>query len=316
MALLNRAEYRPLAPKNTQPLMEEHDIVCLHTMAGSLSGTDRMFKQNGWGGTESHFGVGGPWGDGLDGKIYQWQDTLRTADANYDGNRRVISIETADNFPASAADIKPWTPKQLDSIVAITVWACRLYDIPAVLVPDSKPNRRGIAYHRQGCQHSRGVGAVPGFLVAGGERWSTKTGKECPGPARIAQIPGIVARVAAELRVGSKPGPAAPIEEENVTDFKDKHGLTAADVKAYGQPALKVGQTKSYGELVRFPPATERLRREMNARIGALTALVSELLKAVRADTDLTVQQVEDAAAAGAARALAEHDEGPEDPTQ
>lgn len=127
-----------------------------------------------------------------------------------------------------------------------------------------------------------------------------------------------VAKVAARIRAAAAPAkPAAPIKEGTVKDFSTKHELTAADVKAYGQPALIAGKSeKSFGELVRFPPATERVRRELTAQIGALTALVGQLLQAVRADTDLTVQQVEDAAAAGAARALAEHDEGPEDPTQ
>lgn len=281
MARFSRAAYRPLAAKQSQPEMDRHDIVCLHTMVGSLAGTDRYFKANGWGGTESHFGVGGIWGEDLDGVIYQWQDTQFTADANYQGNHRVISIETADNAPSRPSEIKPWTPKQIDSIVAITVWACRLYDIPAVLVPDSKPGRRGIAYHRQGCQHSQGVGAVPGFLVAGGERWTTSLGKECPGAARIKQVPGIVARVEAELKAGAKPAPAKPAEETELS-FKTEHTLTKADVEAYGQQGLIAGKTeKSFGEIVRFPPATARLRREAAALLGALSTAV----QGVKADT-------------------------------
>jgi len=167
-------------------------------MVGNLSSTDRFFRANGWGGTESHFGVGGKWGDGLDGVVYQWQDTEFSADANFEGNDRIISIETGDNAPQSPADIEPWTPKQLDAIVAITAWACKKYSIPAVLIPDSMPGRRGIGFHRLGVQHSGGTHPA-GFLQPGGERWSTKVGKECPGPQRIAQIPGIVARVKAVL---------------------------------------------------------------------------------------------------------------------
>ncbi len=168
--------YRPLETVQRQARMTRHDIVCLHTMVGNLTSTDRMFRANGWGGTESHFGVGGKWGDGRDGEIIQWQDTDFRADANLDGNPRVISIETGDNAPRSASDIGPWTPKQIDAIVRIIVWACKTYDIPAVLIPDSKPGRRGIGYHRQGCEHSRGVGTVPGFLLPGGERWSDDKG--------------------------------------------------------------------------------------------------------------------------------------------
>jgi hypothetical protein len=201
------ATYRPLAAKQTQPQMQSHDIVCLHTMVGNLSSTDAMFHENGWGGTESHFGVGGKWGPdagkGWDGKIFQWQDTAFTADANLNGNHHVISIETADNAPKTAEQILPWTAAQLDSIVAIVAWACETYDIPATLVPDSKPGRRGIAYHRQGILHSDGLGSHPGWLVAGGEHWSTSTGKGCPGPTRIAQLQSVVIpRVQMKLLTG------------------------------------------------------------------------------------------------------------------
>ena len=82
------AVHKPLGPQ-TEPRMTGHDIVCLHTMAGYLSSTDRYFRAaNGAGyiGTESHFGVGGRWGGdaraGLDGTVWQWQDLMHQADAN------------------------------------------------------------------------------------------------------------------------------------------------------------------------------------------------------------------------------------------
>jgi len=192
-----------LLGNQTQPKMRSHDIICLHTMVGYLTSTDTMFKANGYGGLESHFGVGGKWGPdagkSLDGTVYQWQDPTYTADANLDGNHRVISIETADNAPRSADDIEPWTQRQLDAIVDLVAWLCKRYDIPAELIKDTKPGRRGIAYHRQGCRHSQGLG-VPGFLVAGGEKWSASVGKVCPGTRRIAQLQNIVIpRVKAQL---------------------------------------------------------------------------------------------------------------------
>ena len=72
-------------------------------------------KRRGYAGTESHYGVGGRGARtrlSADGTVWQWQDRRHEADANLDGRHRVISIETADNFPASAADIEPWTPLQ------------------------------------------------------------------------------------------------------------------------------------------------------------------------------------------------------------
>lgn len=189
------AIFRPLG-KQTQPPMKAHDIICLHTMVGYLSSTDIMFKRSGYGGTESHFGIGGKWGadkdKGYDGKVFQWQDLDYSADANYQGNPRIISIETADNAPQSARNLAPWTPKQLDAIARLVAWLCKKYSIPPIVVRDSKPGRRGIAYHRQGCEHGDGVGSHPGWLVQGGERWSTARGKECPGNERIKQISSII----------------------------------------------------------------------------------------------------------------------------
>lgn len=189
------SDWRPLG-RQTQPRMHSHDIICLHTMVGYLSSTDVMFKRNGYGGTESHFGIGGKWGSdadkNLDGVVYQWQDLDFTADANYRGNPRVVSIETADNAPQSASNLAAWTPRQLDAIVKLVAWLCKKYNIPPIMVRDSKPGRRGIAVHRNGIEHSDGVDSHPGWLVSGGERWSISRGKECPGDARIKQVSNII----------------------------------------------------------------------------------------------------------------------------
>jgi hypothetical protein len=195
------AEWRPLGAGNPPTKMARHDIICLHTMVGYLTSTDTMFRKQGYTGVESHFGVGGKWGSDVnrsqnrDGLIYQWVDTTYRADANLDGNHRLISIETADNAPQKASDIESWTPKQVRSIITLVAALCRAYDIPAELVPDSKPGRRGIAYHRQG---------INPWRVDGGETWSNSRGKECPGDRRIAQIkneiiPGVRAALAPKV---------------------------------------------------------------------------------------------------------------------
>jgi hypothetical protein len=196
----------PLGPQ-TQPRMARHDIICVHTMVGYLVSTDRFFRVSngaGYAGTESHFGVGGKWGPdlggGWDGAIWRWQDLAHTADANVDGNPRVISIETADN---AARPIAPWTDAQVDSLVHLIAWLCtpaahadcppswpcHQVGIPPMLVPDTQPTRRGLAYHAQGAA-DRTVG----------EWWSTDHHKDCPTPARVEQYKRIVIpRVAARL---------------------------------------------------------------------------------------------------------------------
>ena len=203
------AAFKPLGPQ-TEPSMTGHDIVCIHTMVGYLSSTDRYFRVTngaGYQGTESHYGVGGKWGSdavaGLDGVVYQWQDIAHQADANLDGNSTVISIETADN---AARPIAPWTPAQVESLAQLlawlcapathaacpAAWTCRREGIPLSLIPDTLPGRRGIGYHRQG---------IDPWRVEGGVKWSDSRGKDCPTETRIAQIPGVIAR-AVEITQG------------------------------------------------------------------------------------------------------------------
>jgi len=202
-----KASWHPLG-RQTEDRMTAHDIVCIHTMVGSLAGTLAMFERDGYGGTESHFLTGG-----VGEQIVQAQDLAFTADANLDGNPRVISIENADKgagFPVwtGSENVPAFTAKQLDQLIDLVAWLCsreahsacpsswkcRTEGIPAVLVPDSKPTRRGIAYHRQGIK-----GSLPDMWVPGGEVWSEDTGKVCPGDRRVKQVRELLVPAVAEL---------------------------------------------------------------------------------------------------------------------
>lgn len=198
--------WRPLASDwALQRLMRAHDIICLHTMVGSLWGTDTYFRSGGYGGTESHFGVG------HDGEVLQWQDTDWQADANLDGNWHVVSIETADRGPGfpewntRGDDVPPWTDAQITSLARLVAFLCREHDIPCELIPDTRAGRRGIGYHRQG---------VPGYAAHDGELWSSAYGKVCPGDRRIAQVPEVVLR--ARLLLDSAPLHRSRPEEDPV----------------------------------------------------------------------------------------------------
>lgn len=204
MAKMPGARQRPLASRMTQPKMTHHDIVCIHTQVGSLNGTEAMFKRGGYTGTESHFGTGG------DGEIRQWVDTAYSADANYQGSRRVISIENADHGPGFKSwntrgdNVPPFTPAQIEANAQIIAWAHKVHGIPIRLIKNTRPGQRGVGYHAQG---------VPGNgLVSGGISWSKARGKVCPGRRRIAQIPQIIARAkqiaAGQTATPSKPAPA------------------------------------------------------------------------------------------------------------
>jgi hypothetical protein len=230
------AVQRPLG-KSTS-IMAAPDLVCLHTMVGYLHSTDAYFRQVS---VFSHFGIGGKWGSdisrGLDGVVYQWGDTNRRAAANLDCNDHIISVETADN---AARPIQPWTDKQCDAIVDLLVWANRAHDIPLELVPDSKRGRRGVCYHRQGCDPYR---------VAGGELWSSSAGKDCPTQARIDQIPGLIDRA------------------RRIADGAQEEGFMAALTDAEQQEVLKaarqVNGAVGFGQ-VSFEGTIEALLRKVN----------------------------------------------------
>lgn len=211
MALMPGAQWRPLASHSTSRIVS-YDILCWHTMVGSLTGTDSYFRNISTG-VNSHFGVGG------DGTIYQWVDTAYRSGANLNGNHHIISVETADigsGFPAwntsDGSQVPAWTDAQLEANAKIAAWVNQAHGIPLELIPDAKPGRRGQAYHRQG---------VPGFMVAGAEQWSNATGKVCPGTRRIAQIPQLIARAKQIAGGGAEPQPE-PSEEDDMRIFNVK----------------------------------------------------------------------------------------------
>lgn len=152
--------------------MSSKDIVCIHTIVGYQSG-----------GNAAHFTTG------ASGKIVQARDTNYRSAANLHGNHRVIAIENEDHGPAYqwvGGAPPPFTPAQCEAIAKILVWCHKTHNIPLTLIPDSKPGRRGIGYHRQGIDGNF-TGPYKGRVV-GGELWSSAFGKVCPGDKRIAQL--------------------------------------------------------------------------------------------------------------------------------
>jgi hypothetical protein len=254
MYVTDLATRAPLSGSQTQPRMRAHDFFCWHTMVGSLAGTRAMFQSNGFGGTESHFGGGGL------GEIEQWQDLMFTADANYLGNPTVISYENADLGPAftrwntnDGGAVPAFTDAQVQSSIALGTaaclpgthpgsmhvacphdWACYRVGIPPALVPDTKPGRRGLAYHAMG---------VPGNgLVSGGVQWSTARGKVCPGARRIAQIRNVIVPAIAAAK-----GPAFPLPSGHY------FGPTSADERCHSgfRPADRPGVLTLQNQLKR-----------------------------------------------------------------
>jgi hypothetical protein len=181
------AEWKPLSAVDDEPPVTP-TVLIFHTMVGFLRGTDAVFRQNGYLGTESTFGLGGPWDGGtLDGALWQWQDTHRQADAQFAGNAYANSVETSDGGHPTA----PWSSKQIETLVKLTVDWCRQTGNPCVFV--SAPHERGLGWHEQFWEWNHGDHA-------------------CPGPIREGQLRTIVIpKARAALEGGTfTPGPTEP----------------------------------------------------------------------------------------------------------
>jgi hypothetical protein len=184
------ATVRRITEDGTQARIRPTQII-LHSAGGPHS----LFNmwQNG-SNLESH-----AWA-GYDGTFEQYMRCTVEADANYTANRRpdgtgAISVESESTIPAT----EPWTPQQVEAITGFCVWACRTYSIPPHACPS--PDAPGIGYH----------------VMFGAPGPWTPHAKSCPGGARIAQVPQIVAEVARRLAPPPPdPTPAPPPPEEGI----------------------------------------------------------------------------------------------------
>jgi hypothetical protein len=167
------ADYRQLAGKSRTLLTPR--VVNVHTMVGTMAGTESWFTPGGR--PYSHFGVGGR------GEVRQWQNLTYRAASDLNGNPFCISIECVDMrdpFPSwSGSNVPAFTTAQADALVRLINWLCTRFSIPKVLLTNSLPGVRGVSYHRLG---------IDPYRVSGGVRYSNATGKVCPGDRRIAQL--------------------------------------------------------------------------------------------------------------------------------
>lgn len=185
MTLLTIAEHKLLGSQ-TEPRLVKKNKILIHTMVGTLRGTDSMFRQAGFDGTESHFGTSAI------GEIWQWQDTDFQADANLEGNDDAISIENEDwgiNGWKGVGEVPPFAPDQLKALIRLCAAICVEHDIPPVALTNSEDASRGIGTHRLGIDPYR----------THGEHYSSSFAKACPGNARLNQVNTIVIPDTAKL---------------------------------------------------------------------------------------------------------------------
>lgn len=134
MAWYPAATRHNIPPGPTDPPIHAR-IICVHTMAGWIEGAEARFRDGS--GIEAHFGVA------LDGRVWQWRDTLYQADAQAGGNDYCISVETEDGGQPETR----WTPVQFDRLVELVGWLGVEHAIPMRLVAST--DERGIGWHRQ-----------------------------------------------------------------------------------------------------------------------------------------------------------------------
>jgi hypothetical protein len=165
--------------------------VCLHVAVSESSSLAGYFATAD---ADSHFYVTKA------GVIEQYVDADVIAWANTNGNATLLSVETQGGV--TNAELEPWTPEQIEALARICAWAHNAEGVPLSAMPDSLAASRGIGYHRLG---------IDPWRVAGGESWSSARGKICPGAAKVAQIPQIIARANVLVGVPATPPPAPAI---------------------------------------------------------------------------------------------------------
>lgn len=208
----------------------ERNRINLHTAVTNASSLYGMFSKAG--AACSHFYVR------EDGTVEQYIDTDRYSAADLEGNDATISIETWDGYTGRPGwQPPPWTPKQVAALVALCRWICATHDIPVRIAQDAKvgASSRGISWHRLGVD-----GAFPrlpdpraGRLQrGGGMHYSSAVGKVCPGDARIAQIPGIVAAINPPAPKPKPPTPAPPAPQpDDQEDIMQGYPFIMRDAK-------------------------------------------------------------------------------------
>lgn len=83
------------------------------------------------------------------------------------------------------------------------------------------------------------------------------------------------------FRDGTRHAVHSSDDRKETMSFSDKHKLTQADEDAFANPETKKGEFKTFGELVRFPPATARVRREQREQSDKILKASAEQHRAV-----------------------------------
>lgn len=172
------AIYKPLPEATTQKKITPR-LIILHTNGGGSSTNGAQlwaYMSKPTVDLECHFQID------LDGTVWQFMPVDVKADCNAAANPFAVSIETQDKGSATL-NVTPWSDLQVLSIVEVIAWLRDDYGILMARCLDW--NGAGIGAHRDFPQ------------------WSNSA-HSCPGDARFAQVPGIIA-LAKDYNAGEPP---------------------------------------------------------------------------------------------------------------
>jgi hypothetical protein len=170
--------------------------------------------------------------------------------AQLEGNPTMVSAESQGGMVD--ADREPWTDNQCEWAARILAHLHKTEGTPLQVMPDSRAESKGLGYHRLG---------IDPWRVGAGERWSSSRGKLCPGAAKIAQVPSIVARATQLVNGTTEEDPLAAL-----TESEQRELLEAA------RTIKKGGQLNTYlGEI------PDRVARVLSERLDTIEARLNEL---------------------------------------
>jgi hypothetical protein len=206
VSIMPGAVWRPITiPGGNPGTRTKGRAVVLHVAASEATSLFGFFNNNP--NANSHFYVNKA------GVIEQMVDTDLQSWASMAANRTTISVETQGGV--TNPDGEPWTAAQVAALARICAWAHATEGVPLAVMPNSLPTSRGIGYHRLG---------IDPWRIAGGETWSGSRGKLCPGAAKIAQIPQIIAAASGATPT---PTPAPEVPDMRLVRNKDDGSVYA-----------------------------------------------------------------------------------------
>lgn len=187
---------KPLVRNYTRARRGRTDGVILHVAAGESPSLYGWFS-NPRSKASSHFYVR------YDGTVEQYVDTDYISWASVKGDARCISIETEGLGGGT------WTDKQVASLAWLIRTLQAHYGFPLRAMTSSKVGEKGVGYHALGVPANLWQ-KVRGISQTGGEKWSGAVGKICPGPARIRQVPTVIAMAGGGQGSAPQASPSTP----------------------------------------------------------------------------------------------------------